>query len=330
MKEKAFWELYQKRGFSQQAIKEAVSFVQALEKELHEKGRSLEDAQVDDLRQHIEGLMKKGQNSESRLLALARYFHMAKRNELYIYFTALFGGLGVMESIRNRLAIQEGEIAASQIFESYPDYPLGLDLKEMPKRTQSVMEGLITILPAERYQKALAGNNHGISEESMTREKEYYQTAESLDRYLEERHRRKVEELQMYCDHKEVWFEQEITQEVVEYVKSNQEILSAVCQGNVLYVTKIPYDGIRYLQTKDKTMKSYYACHCPFARESIISENSKVDPAWCYCSAGFAKFPFEVILDRELEVEVLQSALAGDSICRFAIYLPEDLVLEDE
>ena len=72
MKEKAFCELYQKRGFSQQATKEAVSFVQALEKELHEKGRSLEDAQVDDLRQHIEGLMKKGQNSESRLLALAR------------------------------------------------------------------------------------------------------------------------------------------------------------------------------------------------------------------------------------------------------------------
>ncbi len=330
MKEKAFRELYLKRGFSQKEIQEAVSFVQALEQELLEKGRSLEEAQVDDLRQHMEALIDNGQNSEPRLLALARYFHMTKRNELYIFFTALFGGLGVMETIRKRVAIQEGENIANQVFESYPGYPLGLDVKEMPKRTQSVMAGLIAALPTDRYQKALAGNNHGISETSMIREKEHYQAAKSLDRYLEERHRRKVDELQGYCDRREVWFEQEISQEVVDYVKSNQEILSAVRQGNVLYVTKIPYDGIRYLQAKDKTMKSYYACHCPFARESILSEDSEVNPDWCYCSAGFAKFPFEVILDRELEVEVLQSALAGDPVCRFAIYLPEDLALADE
>jgi len=40
---------------------------------------------------------------------------------------------------------------------------------------------------------------------------------------------------------------------------------------------------------------------------------------WCYCSGGFAKFPFEVIFDRELTVKVISSPLKGDNICRFAI-----------
>lgn len=329
MKEKAFEETYKSRGFSQHEIEAATAFVKSFENDLSGKGRSLEEAQVDDLRRHIHGLMQKGQNSESRLLALARYFHMIGRHELYIYFTALFGGLGVMENIRERLAQQEGEAVAEQVFETYAGYSLGLDPKEMPKRTQSVMEGLRASLTDVQIEKALAGNNHGIPKESMLQEKEYLEEADSIDQYLKERHQRKVAELQRHCDNNEVWFEQEIAQEVVDYVKGNQEILSAVRDGRILYVTKIPYDGIRYLQAKDKTMKSYYACHCPFARESIVFGETEVDPKWCYCSAGFAKFPFEVILDRELEAEVLQSALAGDPICRFAIYLPEGVEVGD-
>nr|HPJ21389.1 hypothetical protein [Clostridia bacterium] len=61
----------------------------------------------------------------------------------------------------------------------------------------------------------------------------------------------------------------------------------------------------------------------PFARERILDESREnVDAEGCYCSAGYAKFPFEVILGEELEVEMLDSALKGDPVCRFAITLP--------
>ena len=151
-------------------------------------------------------------------------------------------------------------------------------------------------------------------------EKEYYKKAESLDIYLKERHERKVKELQEYCDENKVWYEQVITQEVVDFVKNNQEILSAVKKENTLYVTKIPYEPDKYLKESDLILKRYYACHCSFARESILSQE-EVDFKWCYCSAGYAKFPFEVILEKELDVQVLESPLKGDKICRFAISL---------
>ena len=83
---------------------------------------------------------------------------------------------------------------------------------------------------------------------------------------------------------------------------------------------KQPYK-LANIKEKDPVKKSYYACHCPFARESVLSAEKTVDSEWCYCSAGFAKYPFEIILGRELDVKLLKSALDGEAICRFEIDL---------
>jgi hypothetical protein len=145
-----------------------------------------------------------------------------------------------------------------------------------------------------------------------------------MEQYLKERHERRVAELQEFCDSGRVWYEQEITQPVVDYVKSNQEILSAVKKGNKLYVTKIPYDTVGFLNAENDTQKNYYACHCTLAREAILKEDTNIPSDWCYCSAGYAKFPFEQILDNELNVKVLNTALDGDGFCRFEIDLEEN------
>ena len=143
-----------------------------------------------------------------------------------------------------------------------------------------------------------------------------------MDVYLKERHQRRVLELQKYCDEGKVWFEQIITQEVVEHVRTNQEVLSAVRKDDTLYVTKIPYETQQYLTETDPIKKRYYYCHCTLAREAILNDSQNIDPNWCYCSAGFAKFPFEVILGKEeMEVTVLESVLSGSDKCRFAIKL---------
>jgi hypothetical protein len=69
-------------------------------------------------------------------------------------------------------------------------------------------------------------------------------------------------------------------------------------------------------------MKRYHTCHCPLARTSIITGGPEVPSEWCYCSGGYGKLPFEVVFGEELEVEILESVLAGDPRCRFAIKMP--------
>ena len=257
-------------------------------------------------------------------MALARYFYLIDAKDIYIYFTSIFGSKGVIENIKLRTIKYAGEEVKDKIFENLPIPPLGTSNKDLFNYTQKLMRQMEENLKPNAYRKILAGNNHNIPEISISKEKEFYEKAKNIDEYLKERHIRKVEELQQHCDEEKIWFEQKITQEVVDYVKANQEILSGVRQGDKIYITKIPYDIIDFLKTNDEKMKKYYACHCPFVRESLLSDE-QINVDWCYCSAGFAKFPFEVILGTKLDVELLKSPLKGDNLCRFVIHLPENV-----
>lgn len=80
-----------------------------------------------------------------------------------------------------------------------------------------------------------------------------------------------------------------------------------------------------YLKTADNRMKRYHACHCPFAKESILSD-SVVSPVLCHCSLGHVMNFTEAFLGRELEGRVVHSALNGDMTCEYEITIPEDIM----
>jgi hypothetical protein len=319
MNETLLMEYYKKRGFDEPAARQALRDISLLESRLLKKGLSFETLEICDIRQYIDSLIENGSNSEDCLLALARYFYLIGRYDAYIYFASLLGGIGVIENITERLIQHEGRKRSEQIIGELKKPPLGTEPKGFPEFTGRFMARLESEMPVGAVRKVLAGNNHGIPREAFLEEKALYEKAASMDEYLADYQRRQISELQEYCDQKKVWYEQKITQEVVDYAASNQEIMSAVRHGDFLFVTKIPYDPEKYLAENDPALKRYYACHCPFARESILNGDAPVSSGWCYCSAGYAKFPYEVILDRELKVEMLQSALKGDPVCRFAI-----------
>jgi hypothetical protein len=110
--------------------------------------------------------------------------------------------------------------------------------------------------------------------------------------------------------------------------QDDQEFECGVREGTLLYITKIPYNTKQYLAESDPTLKRYYACHCPWAREAIKNGNIRLNAVFCNCSGGFSKKPWEVIFGQTLQVDLLESALKGDYRCRFAVHLPEKLEIE--
>ncbi|MFO7611967.1 MAG: hypothetical protein R6W99_05690, partial [Clostridia bacterium] len=323
MLEKKLRDLYKNRGYDDAAADLAVASVKEMDSYLRKNGASAETASPDQIEKYIAVLFESDKISLPLLLALARYCYLANNHGAYIYFTRILGGVGVIDSIKKRMLAYAGEEAVEKVFSGLGEIPLGTTPGDMPAFTAIFMDRLKANIEPALYKRILAGNNHGLSESAMQEEKRLYEESPTLDEYLVDRHKRNVAQLQEHCDTGKIWYEQEITQEVVDYVASNQEILSAVRNGQKLYMTKISYDGISFLKSTDPVLKSYYACHCPFARERILDESREnIDSDWCYCSAGFEKFPFEVILGVELEVELLQSALRGDPVCRFALTLP--------
>jgi hypothetical protein len=319
MNEQAFREFLATRKYSDEQLAAAVQTAGEFESWLVQRGHVFPTAPIDDLKQYLAGLVRDGRNTRERLLDLARYCWHAKRNDFYIYFTAMFGGLGVYDSIAARLEGIAGKAVREEVFQGVAMPPLGSPPEAYPPITRLLMERLGQHLSPAQVRTVLAGNHHGIPVEGFEKHKAWFKELQSIDGFLKKVHQEAVAELEEYLRTGRIWYEQEITPEVVEYVRSNQELLSAVRHGDRLYLTKIPYAGQEYLRETDPVMKRYYACHCPLARQAILMDDTNVQPDWCYCSGGFEKLMFDVVFEEPMDVEVLESALKGDPRCRFAI-----------
>jgi hypothetical protein len=98
---------------------------------------------------------------------------------------------------------------------------------------------------------------------------------------------------------------------------------AGVLDGSTVVATKIPKSGFlrEYLGEQDATKRRQLYCHCPRVRE-ILRSSVRISPTYCYCGAGFYKGIWEEILGEPVEVELLETVLQGDDVCRFAVHLP--------
>lgn len=280
--------------------------------------KSIENISEEEMDKYIISCIENKKNSREHLRDLAHEVLKAGREDLYIYFTGYFGSVGVVESILEKAISVIGKEKTDEIIRGLELKPFGTPAGKMPVFTSELVNKFLKGTDDKEFRLIFAGNNHGIPAEAFELEKLAYQEAKDMDEYLKGRHRRKIMELEKFMHDNKIWFEQRITQKVIDHVKGNQEILSAVRDGNRLYVTKIPFDTEKYLDSEGNE-RLYHACHCYFARKSLLEGEKSVPYEWCNCSAGFAKYPFEVILGRQLEVRVLESPLKGDDRCRFEI-----------
>jgi hypothetical protein len=98
--------------------------------------------------------------------------------------------------------------------------------------------------------------------------------------------------------------------------------LAGIRQRDTIIATKIPKSGnlVAYLNETDPDERRRLYCHCPRIRE-VLRSAEPFPPVYCYCGAGFYKAIWEEILQRPVTVEVLESVMAGDEVCKIAIHL---------
>lgn len=79
-------------------------------------------------------------------------------------------------------------------------------------------------------------------------------------------------------------------------------------KGDVLYQFYTPRSYTRPMR-----------CYCSLLRS--LPDDRKVSLTYCQCSKGFVKKYWEDVLEREIKVELIKSAVSGAQECEFAIYL---------
>lgn len=177
----------------------------------------------------------------------------------------------------------------------------------------------------ETLKKILCRVRHGLHPAQCTEAHERFVETGDLDEYLRICDEEGVKEFARLNREKKDFYGQEITDEVLEFIKQNPNMLTAKRTGNKLYTMAFPNNLKGYISATDEKMKRYHACHCPFAKESILSENV-VSSALCNCSLGHVMNCYEEFMGRELKGKVIRSVLNGDLTCEYEIEIPDDIM----
>ncbi len=327
MHEKAFREYLISRGFVGEAVDSQVEAIKKIEEQLMNQapGWSLEDLNHASAQELVDGMIDRGENSMENLLALVRYAKVIDNRELFVTIFQMLDGYEVMDNLYQKLGDVVGEDLRDCIFEDLPLPPLGLSRHEKSHYTSQIMTRMEEVFGTSTTRDLLKDSLRDLPDEYYPEERsDFYEICEGdLDRYLVYRGEKFVELLRGYQARDELFFGQEITDNVIAFVENDPEIGGGVREGSLIYETKIPYNTKAYLEETDPEKKRYQYCHCPWAKESIRKGTLKVSPTFCQCSAGFTKRPFEIIFGQPLEVDVLESVLQGGDVCRFAVHLPE-------
>ena len=329
MDEKGFREFLAERNLDEKTLQANIRMAQKFEDFLkrNSESRDANNATPQDIRSFIQLLLKNRENSQENIIALVRYSRFSKNREMEVSLLEdIYGSHYVLKNLSDALGRAAGEEKRNEVFEGIELPPLGTLPEDRPKVTKKVMERLETKLDENTWKKALSSNLEGVPREEYIEDRKKFLKSRNIDEFLKNRHQEYVSMLDKHRREKTLYYTQEIDDQVLEYVRNTPTCQNGVREGDIIYVTKIPYMAKKYLNEKDPKMKRYYACHCPWVRESIKSGNIKVSPNFCYCSAGYEKLPWDVIFDQPVKADVVDSVLKGGLACKFAIHIPNEFL----
>lgn len=127
---------------------------------------------------------------------------------------------------------------------------------------------------------------------------------ESMDKHLDEETKKKIfDETGSYCAQQHIT---EVLLDIKKYTKNFDEFLEKVNEQ---------LKGTSWIKVNDETLiVTYSKCYCP-----MIELGMYRTPVQCNCSVGWLKKNLEAILEKTVEVELVQSVLRRGNQCEFKI-----------
>lgn len=329
MKIKEYREHLQGQNVSEEAIEKKMAIIGDFVKFLGGLGlkKPIVAAGKEEVDRFARKLIAEGRNTLENFSSLRDYTNWLGHRKLYVALVEVMDCHNALEILADEIESRHGRKVRDRIFsEASPS--LRVNEKERCAYTRTIIEKMAHHLTTEEARNAWFQVQHGIPAEGWRKsdmaDREKYQQCRNIDEFLELKRRERDILLAQLRDEDKLWYATEINDEVLEFIKSDPEMEVGRREENRVYITKVPYNAIRYLHETDAKMKRYYACHCPWVREAILRDQP-ISSDVCDCSLGFASH-YLAGLNRELKGEVLESAIKGDSRCRFVFYLPKELI----
>ncbi|MFX1554023.1 MAG: hypothetical protein ACFFBV_08855 [Promethearchaeota archaeon] len=325
MKEKAFLKYLLKNNVSQKQAAIFISRLNEFNKFLKKNNNNIDSIPNGEIINYTEYLVENNSDLVLNLLrALINYANFIKKYDYIVEIIDISESYNAMDNLYQRIGEQHGEKIRDEIFEKISIPPLGTHPERKPEFTKIVLRRLEDKFGEGKTIELLKPCLHGRPGD-IKKDREDFLRLNDIDEFLKLKKQELIERLQKHQKEGTLEFAQYIDDEVIEFIKSTPSISPGIREGNKIITTKMPYQTKRHIQSKDKKMKGFYSCYCPWIRGAIKNgTDQEISSYFCYCSAGYTKKYWDVIFDQSVEVEPVETPLTGGTLCKFAVQIPKE------
>jgi hypothetical protein len=210
-----------------------------------------------------------------------------------------------------------GEEVQAQVMAGSEDLSVSSSRQEVIGWTQQAMERLEALVAEEERQRVMTGCACQYPKDDLVDVRQMWQATGDLDRA----HGMLKARFESFLES-----DLELDEALIEEIVTRGWGLAGVREGSTIIATKIPKSGflVEYMRESDPERKRQYYCHCPRIRD-VLQSRETLSPTYCYCGAGYYKGIWEEILQQPVEVELLESVLQGDEVCKVTVHLPVEV-----
>ncbi len=192
--------------------------------------------------------------------------------------------------------------------------------------TRRLLERFDALVDVQTKKSIFCNVKHGLKHSHFLWAREKFLEYNDIDAFCSAMRKETLESFEHASKSGEFYHGQPVDSSVLQFVGDQPHLLYGARENNTIVAIAIPCETQKYLKETDARKKRYFACHCPFARRSILQEDGAVSKTLCHCSLGHTKIFWEAALHEQLDGAVVSSVLGGGLLCRFVIYLPDRIM----
>jgi hypothetical protein len=327
-----FEKFLKKNGLKEEQIKSFKTEIENYQKYLQKENLTIESVDPNKVVEYTEILVANECDTVLNfLLALWNYANFSKKREFITAAIDLFESYNAMDNLYLRIGEKFGDKIRDELFEGLIIPKIGIHPEKKPDFTKKIMKRIEDKFGEKKVIELLKPCLHGRGGlENIEQDKKYYQEF-GIDAFLEKKYKEHIEAFEKHRDEGTYAFAQPVDDEVVEYVKSIPTISAGKREGNIIYVQKTPYQTKKFLNTDDEKLKKFYCCYCPWVRGALKNGTDKeITKDFCQCSGGWFKLYYDQLFEQPITVEPVETALIDGFECKFAIHLPDDVIIKEK
>lgn len=234
--------------------------------------------------------------------------------------------VNVMETLKEEARKILGEEKWEEITANIEVPADNMESEHLNYTTRELLKQFDNAVDSQTCKKIFCNVKHGLKHSDFKWAREKFLQYNDIDLFCLAMQKENIDGFTDAAKSGEFFYGQPIDEFVLQFVMDQPLLLYGARDNNTIAATAIPCETQKYLKETDVNKKRYFACHCQFARKSILQNEGPVSDTLCNCSLGHTKIFWEAVFDTPLDGKVVSSVLGDGLLCRFVIYLPDEVM----